>query len=86
MPRPLITFDPKVMMGKPVIAGTRITVELVLVTADGAVQPAAAISPDASTCIMLARLIRTGLAHAISPDWPFVLHNMQLCYGETRRR
>ncbi len=26
----LITSDPKVMMGKPVIAGTRITVELVL--------------------------------------------------------
>jgi len=30
MPRQLITSDPKVMMGKPVIAGTRITVELVL--------------------------------------------------------
>jgi len=26
----LITADPKVMLGKPVIAGTRITVELVL--------------------------------------------------------
>ncbi|MDP2998202.1 MAG: DUF433 domain-containing protein [Bryobacterales bacterium] len=26
----LITSDPKVMMGKPVVAGTRITVELVL--------------------------------------------------------
>ncbi len=26
----LITSDPKVMMGKPVIAGTRITVELIL--------------------------------------------------------
>jgi len=30
MPQNLITSDPKVMMGKPVIAGTRITVELVL--------------------------------------------------------
>jgi uncharacterized protein (DUF433 family) len=30
MPQSLITSDPKVMMGKPVIAGTRITVELVL--------------------------------------------------------
>jgi uncharacterized protein (DUF433 family) len=27
---PLITSDPAVMMGKPVIAGTRITVELIL--------------------------------------------------------
>lgn len=26
----LITSDPKIMMGKPVIAGTRITVELIL--------------------------------------------------------
>jgi uncharacterized protein (DUF433 family) len=30
MRRSLITSDPKVMMGKPVIAGTRVTVELVL--------------------------------------------------------
>jgi len=30
MPLPLIVSDPKVMMGKPVIAGTRITVELLL--------------------------------------------------------
>ena len=30
MSKSLITADPKVMMGKPVIAGTRITVELVL--------------------------------------------------------
>jgi uncharacterized protein (DUF433 family) len=29
MPKPLITQDPKVMVGKPVIAGTRITVELI---------------------------------------------------------
>jgi uncharacterized protein (DUF433 family) len=26
----LITSDPKIMMGKPVVAGTRITVELIL--------------------------------------------------------
>ena len=26
----MITSDPKVMMGKPVVAGTRITVELIL--------------------------------------------------------
>ena len=30
MYRGLITSDPAVMMGKPVIAGTRITVELIL--------------------------------------------------------
>jgi uncharacterized protein (DUF433 family) len=30
MPNGLIVADPKVMMGKPVVAGTRITVELIL--------------------------------------------------------
>ena len=30
MTPPLITSDPAVMMGKPVIAGTRITVDLIL--------------------------------------------------------
>jgi uncharacterized protein (DUF433 family) len=30
MSAPLITSDPAVMMGKPVIAGTRITVEMIL--------------------------------------------------------
>ena len=30
MAKPLIVSDPGVMMGKPVIAGTRITVELIL--------------------------------------------------------
>ena len=30
MKKELIISDPKIMMGKPVIAGTRITVELVL--------------------------------------------------------
>ncbi len=30
MQRILIKSDPKIMMGKPVIAGTRITVELIL--------------------------------------------------------
>ena len=30
MPADLITSDPKIMMGKPIVAGTRITVELVL--------------------------------------------------------
>ena len=27
---PLIVSDPKIMMGKPVVAGTRITIELIL--------------------------------------------------------
>ena len=30
MSEPLIVSDPRVMMGKPVVAGTRITVELIL--------------------------------------------------------
>ena len=30
MRRDLITSDPAIMMGKPVVAGTRITVELIL--------------------------------------------------------
>lgn len=30
MPLPKITSDPRVMLGKPVVAGTRITVELLL--------------------------------------------------------
>lgn len=30
MPDKLISSDPAVMMGKPVVAGTRITVELIL--------------------------------------------------------
>lgn len=30
MSSPLITSDPKIMMGKPVVSGTRITVEVIL--------------------------------------------------------
>ncbi|MEM4204158.1 MAG: DUF433 domain-containing protein, partial [Candidatus Methanomethylicaceae archaeon] len=30
MEKPLIVSDPRIMMGKPVVAGTRITVELIL--------------------------------------------------------
>ena len=30
MPQILITSDPKIMMGKPTVGGTRITVELIL--------------------------------------------------------
>ena len=30
MPQALITSDPKIMMGKPTVAGTRITVEVIL--------------------------------------------------------
>ena len=44
MPLPLIVSDPKVMMGKPVIAGTRITVELLLEKL-AAGEPAERLSP-----------------------------------------
>ncbi|HXJ41644.1 MAG TPA: DUF433 domain-containing protein [Bryobacteraceae bacterium] len=30
MPQPQIISDPQIMMGKPVVAGTRITIELIL--------------------------------------------------------
>ena len=30
MDKPLIQSDPKIMMGKPVVRGTRVTVELIL--------------------------------------------------------
>ena len=30
MPQALITSDPKIMVGKPIVIGTRITVELIL--------------------------------------------------------
>jgi uncharacterized protein (DUF433 family) len=30
MPEPLIVSDPNIMLGKPVVAGTRLTVELIL--------------------------------------------------------
>ena len=30
MSEPLIVSDPKIMMGKPIVAGTRITVDLIL--------------------------------------------------------
>ncbi len=30
MSEPMIVSDPKVMMGKPVVAGTRVTVDLIL--------------------------------------------------------
>jgi uncharacterized protein (DUF433 family) len=30
MPQALISSDPKIMMGKPIVSGTRITVELIL--------------------------------------------------------
>jgi uncharacterized protein (DUF433 family) len=30
MSEPMVVSDPKVMMGKPVVAGTRITVDLIL--------------------------------------------------------
>ena len=44
MPLPLIVSDPKVMMGNPVIAGTRITVELLLEKL-AAGEPAERLSP-----------------------------------------
>ena len=30
MPEPMVTSDPKIMMGKPVVRATRITAELIL--------------------------------------------------------
>ena len=35
MSEPMIVSDPKVMAGKPVVAGTRITVDLILEKLDG---------------------------------------------------
>lgn len=58
MSTPLICSDPAVMMGKPVIAGTRITVELILekIAADESVDQILAAHP---------RLTRTGVLAAI---------------------
>jgi uncharacterized protein (DUF433 family) len=55
----LIQSDPEVMMGKPVIAGTRITVELILekLAADESVDQILAAHP---------RLTRPGVLAAIS--------------------
>jgi len=53
MPAPLIVSDPTVMMGKPVVAGTRITVELILeelaagTSADELIAGYPALSPQA---------------------------------------
>lgn len=58
MSTPLISSDPAVMMGKPVIAGTRVTVELVLekLAADESVDQILAAHP---------RLTRAGVLAAV---------------------
>lgn len=58
MSTPLICSDPAVMMGKPVIAGTRVTVELVLekLAADESVDQIVAAHP---------RLTRAGVLAAV---------------------
>ncbi len=59
MSTPLIQADPAVMMGKPVIAGTRITVELILekLAADESVDQILAAHP---------RLTRRGVLAAVA--------------------
>lgn len=58
MSMPLIQADPTVMMGKPVISGTRITVELILekLAADESVEQILAAHP---------RLTRAGVLAAV---------------------
>ena len=64
MPAPLIVSDPTVMMGKPVVAGTRITVELILeelaagTSADELIAGYPALSPQA---ISAARKFAAGI-------------------------
>jgi uncharacterized protein (DUF433 family) len=59
MSNPLITSDPAIMMGKPVVSGTRITVELVLekLAAGESVEQILSAHP---------RLMREGLRAALS--------------------
>lgn len=63
MPTPLIVSNPQVMMGKPIVAGTRLTVELLLEklaageTAEQLLQAHPRLTPDA---------IRAALAFAAS--------------------
>jgi uncharacterized protein (DUF433 family) len=59
MAKQLIVSDPKIMMGKPVIAGTRITVEFVL-------EKLAAGETVDEILVSHARLTREGVLAAVS--------------------
>ena len=50
MSEPFVVSDPKLMMGKPVVAGTRITVDLVLERL-GSGESIEAMSSDSGLCI-----------------------------------
>jgi uncharacterized protein (DUF433 family) len=58
MSEPMIVSDPKVMMGKPVVAGTRITVDLILEKLGGGETIEAVLEPHP-------RLTREGVLAAL---------------------
>ena len=76
MTTPLIQTDPNVMMGKPVIAGTRITVELILekLAAGESIEQIVAAHPRLTHEAVLAaldfaaRVLRADIVYPISSD------------------
>lgn len=76
MDDPLIVSDPAVMMGKPVVAGTRITVELILekVAAGESVEQILAAHPRLTRPAVLAafgfaaRALRADAVYPLAPQ------------------